>query len=45
LSELTNVALQTNLFDNSEKKSDLYKAIDDVKKRFGKIKIRRASGN
>ena len=45
LSELTNVALQTNLFDNSEKKSDLYKAIDDVKKRFGKVKIRRASGN
>lgn len=45
LSELTNVSLQTNLFDNTEKKSDLYKAIDDVKKRFGKVKIRRASGN
>ena len=45
LSELTNVSLQTNLFDNTEKKSDLYKAIDDVKKRFGKVKIKRASGN
>ena len=45
LSELTMVSLQTNLFDNTAKKSDLYKAIDDVKKRFGKVKIRRASGN
>lgn len=45
LSELTMVSLQTNLFDNTAKKSDLYKAIDEVKKRFGKVKIRRASGN
>ena len=45
LSELTMVSLQTNLFDNTAKKSDLYKAIDDVKKRFGKVKIRRASAN
>ena len=45
LSELTMVSLQTNLFDNTAKKSDLYKAIDDVKKRFGKVKIRRASVN
>ena len=45
LSELTMVSLQTNLFDNTAKKSDLYMAIDDVKKRFGKVKIRRASGN
>lgn len=45
LSELTNVALQTNLFDNTARKSDLYKAIDDVKNRFGKVKLRRASGS
>ena len=44
LSELTNVAVQTNLFDNTARKTDLYKAIDDVKNRFGKVKLRRASG-
>ncbi|MFZ9660722.1 MAG: DNA polymerase IV, partial [Chitinophagaceae bacterium] len=36
LSELTNGAVQTNLFDDRNKKSFLYKAIDDVKGRFGK---------
>lgn len=45
LSELTNEAIQTDLFDNKEKKTDLYKAIDDVKTRFGKLKIKRASSN
>ena len=45
LSELTMDAVQTNLFDNLARKSDLYKAIDDVKNRFGKLKLRRASGN
>ena len=45
LSELTNEAIQTNLFDDVERKSDLYKAIDDVKKRFGKYKLKRASSN
>ena len=45
LSELTNDAVQANLFDDVEKKSDLYKAIDDVKKRFGKLKLKRASSN
>lgn len=45
LSELTNEAVQTDLFENKEKKTDLYKAIDDVKKRFGKLKIKRASSN
>jgi DNA polymerase IV len=45
LSELTNEAVQANLFDDVEKKSDLYKAIDDVKKRFGKLKLKRASSN
>ena len=45
LSELTNEAIQTNLFDNTTRKNDLYKAIDDVKNRFGKLKIKRASSN
>lgn len=45
LSELTNEAIQADLFDNKEKKTGLYKAIDDVKNRFGKMKIKRASSN
>lgn len=44
LSELTNDAVQTNLFSDTEKKSVLYKAIDDVKNRFGKSFVKRASG-
>jgi len=44
LSELTNEAVQTNLFNDTARKNDLYKAIDDVKNRFGKMKLRRASG-
>lgn len=44
LSELTNNAVQTNLFSDTEKKSDLYKAIDNVKNRFGKTSIARAAG-
>lgn len=42
LSELTDEALQTNLFDDVEKKSTLYKAIDQVKNKFGKGAITRA---
>ncbi|PWT99432.1 MAG: DNA polymerase IV [Bacteroidetes bacterium] len=42
LSELTDEALQTNLFDDVEKKTDLYKAIDEVKNKFGKSAITRA---
>ena len=45
LSELTNEAVQTNLFDDVERKSDLYKAIDNVKERFGKASVKRASSN
>lgn len=41
LSELTNEAHQTNLFENTEKKTGLYKAIDAVKHRFGKAAIAR----
>ena len=43
LSELTNDAVQTNLFNDVEKKTDLYKAIDEVKNRFGRSFIKRAS--
>lgn len=43
LSELTNDAIQTNIFWNVEKKSVLYKTIDEVKKRFGKSSLHRAS--
>ncbi|HYE55107.1 MAG TPA: DNA polymerase IV [Chitinophagaceae bacterium] len=44
LSELTNEAIQTNLFTDAEKKSELYKAIDEVKNRFGKGSITKATG-
>jgi len=44
LSELTNEAIQTNLFSSAEKKSELYKAIDEVKNRFGKGSITKATG-
>lgn len=43
LSELTNDAIQTNIFSNVEKKTGLYKAIDSVKNRFGKLSVHRAS--
>jgi DNA polymerase-4 len=36
LSELTAEAQQTNLFNDVQKKTELYKAIDEVKDRFGK---------
>lgn len=44
LSELTNEAVQTNLFSDVEKKTELYKAIDDVKNRFGGNSITKATG-
>jgi len=44
LSELTNEARQSNLFETAERKTDLYKAIDAVKDRFGKDAIARARG-
>jgi len=45
LSDLTNDAVQTNLFSDTERKNELYKAIDNVKNRFGKIFVKRASSN
>ncbi|MBS1932802.1 MAG: DNA polymerase IV [Bacteroidetes bacterium] len=44
LSELTDEAIQTNLFEDTERKTELYKAIDDVKGRFGKDSITKATG-
>lgn len=41
LSELTNHAVQASLFDDGEKKNNLYKAIDDVKNKFGKTFIQK----
>lgn len=43
LSELTNEAVQTNLFNDVGKKTDLYKAIDSVKNKYGKLSVKRAS--
>ncbi len=45
LSELTNDAIQANLFDDLERKTGLYKAIDQVKNRFGKNALNRASSS
>ncbi|MBS1564077.1 MAG: DNA polymerase IV [Bacteroidetes bacterium] len=44
LSELTGEAVQTNLFSDTGRKAGLYKAIDDVKNRFGKASITKARG-
>lgn len=43
LSELTQEAIQANLFENVERKTELYNAIDNVKNRFGKYSLTRAS--
>lgn len=42
LSELTNYAVQSNLFDDTGKQNDLYKAIDDVKNKFGRHALKKA---
>lgn len=44
LSDLSNDAVQSNLFQNIERKNVLYKAIDDVKNRFGTSSVVRAAG-
>jgi DNA polymerase-4 len=44
LSDLTSDAVQTNLFQNVERKNVLHKAIDDVKNRFGAGSVTRAAG-
>lgn len=42
LSEFSNNAVQANLFINDVKKTELYKAIDDVKNRYGKYSLNKA---
>jgi DNA polymerase-4 len=42
LSELTNHAMQTSLFDDAEKKTSLYKAIDSVKNQYGRNSLLKA---
>ena len=42
LSELTNEATQGSLFDDAEKKNKLYKAIGEVKDKFGKSLLQKA---
>lgn len=44
LSELTDGAVQTNLFSDIGKKSELYRAIDGVKERFGEKLLTKATG-
>ncbi len=45
LSELTGNPIQTNMFSDAEKKNELYKSIDDIKNRFGKGLLKRASSS
>ncbi|MDB5250004.1 MAG: dinB [Segetibacter sp.] len=42
LSELTNHAIQSSLFDDVGKKNELYKAIDGVKNKYGKSLLKKA---
>jgi DNA polymerase-4 len=44
LTELTDEAVQTNLFSDVGKKTELYKAIDEVKNRFGNTSLTKATG-
>lgn len=43
LSSLTNIPGQMNLFDDKDSMNNLYKAIDNVKDRFGKKALKRGS--
>lgn len=42
LTNFTNINMQGNLFDDVSKKSNLYKAIDDIKIKFGKAFVSKA---
>lgn len=42
LSEFTSHAMQASLFDDAEKKSNLYKAIDSVKNKYGRNSLLKA---
>ena len=43
LTDFTNITMQGNLFDDVSKKTNLYKAIDDIKIKFGKDFVSKAS--
>lgn len=45
LSNFNNDSVQTSLFNDTERKNTLYKAVDEVKNRFGKSSVVHASGN
>lgn len=42
-SQLVPMTLQMNLFDNSEEKLELFKAVDDIKKQFGNSVLKKAA--
>mgnify|MGYP000356028706 CR=1 FL=1 len=42
VSEFTNQSVQSNLFEDVAKKTNLYKAIDDVKNKYGKTSLQKA---
>ncbi|HEU5052639.1 MAG TPA: DNA polymerase IV [Hanamia sp.] len=44
LSDFSSESLQANLFSDAERKKTLYKAVDEVKNRFGRSSVTRASG-
>lgn len=44
LTDFSNDALQANLFHDTKRKNVLYKTVDEVKNRFGKSSVVRASG-
>ena len=44
LSDFSNQSVQADLFNDTERKNTLYKAVDEVKNRFGKSSVVRASG-
>ncbi|MEO8720009.1 MAG: DNA polymerase IV [Ginsengibacter sp.] len=44
LSDFNNVVLQANIFHDTIRKNSLYKTLDEVKNRFGKSSVVRASG-
>jgi DNA polymerase-4 len=45
LSNFSEDSVQANLFHDTERKNSLYKSLDDVKNRFGRNSVNRASGN
>lgn len=44
LSDFSNDFMQANLFHDTKRKNNLYKVVDEVKDRFGKGSVQRASG-